>query len=327
MKSGRRFSAGAWWGLIWIAMVGAVAATAQGISTTTVQGTAYLANGTPGSGTLMLSWPAFTTANGQAVVAGSLNAAIGADGSVSVTLAPNVGATPAGLFYTAVYQMSDGTTSAEDCRNAARTLVQAACSVWALWNGSYKTTSASLASDVWPGDALQLNAPSANLNAQVVVRAVKLSYLASNPDLVGYGIAFSNDWATDLAVKTGATVPADAWLPAQVNATPQANLNALTVTSIAGSTVTCDGTLGRRVRDPEARLRVPGWRGQRSGDARIATFDDLHTRFGERSVLHKDVRWRDAAELLGVFGSADLQPAAWVISEESGWSPGNANDG
>ena len=113
MKSGKRFSAGAWWGLIWIAMVGAVAATAQGISTTTVQGTAYLANGTPGSGTLMLSWPAFTTANGQAVVAGSLNATIGNDGTVSVNLAPNQGATPAGLFYTAVYQMSDGTTSTE----------------------------------------------------------------------------------------------------------------------------------------------------------------------------------------------------------------------
>lgn len=100
-------------GVSWIAMVCTLAGTAQGISTTTVQGTAYLANGTAGSGTLMLSWPAFTTANGQAVVAGSLNVAIGADGAVSVNLAPNLGATPAGLFYTAVYQMSDGTVSTE----------------------------------------------------------------------------------------------------------------------------------------------------------------------------------------------------------------------
>jgi hypothetical protein len=35
------------------------------------------------------------------------------DGFVSVNLASNVGATPAGLYYTAVYQMSDGTTSTE----------------------------------------------------------------------------------------------------------------------------------------------------------------------------------------------------------------------
>jgi len=31
----------------------------------------------------------------------------------------------------------------------------------------------SFVSDVWPGDALLLNAPSANLNAQVVIRSVK----------------------------------------------------------------------------------------------------------------------------------------------------------
>jgi hypothetical protein len=38
---------------------------------------------------------------------------IGADGYVSVNLAPNLGATPAGLYYTAVYHLSDGTTSTE----------------------------------------------------------------------------------------------------------------------------------------------------------------------------------------------------------------------
>jgi hypothetical protein len=32
---------------------------------------------------------------------------------VSVNLTPNLGAMPAGLFYTAVYHMSDGTTSTE----------------------------------------------------------------------------------------------------------------------------------------------------------------------------------------------------------------------
>ncbi len=53
-------------------------AGAQAVSTTTVQGTVYLANGQAGSGTLHLSWPAFTTANGQAVAADSMTVAIAA---------------------------------------------------------------------------------------------------------------------------------------------------------------------------------------------------------------------------------------------------------
>ena len=115
---------------------------------------------------------------------------------------------------------------------------QAAASVSALWSGSYQGNKASFATDVWPGDALLLNAPSANLNAQVVVRTVKVSYSASYPDLVEYDIAFANDWADDLAIKTSATVPADTWLPAAIAPTVLANLTGLTVTALNGSTVT-----------------------------------------------------------------------------------------
>jgi len=89
------------------------AAVAEGFNTTTVQGTMYLANGRPGAGLLQLSWPAFTTADNQAVTAGRTNVTIGSDGYVSVNLAPNLGSTPAGLYYTAVYHLSDGTTSTE----------------------------------------------------------------------------------------------------------------------------------------------------------------------------------------------------------------------
>jgi hypothetical protein len=96
-----------------LAMALGSAAGAQAVTTTTVQGTVYLANGTPGSGTLSLSWPTFTTAAGQLVAAGQLMVTIAPDGFLSVNLTPNVGATPAGLYYTAVYQMSDGTTSTE----------------------------------------------------------------------------------------------------------------------------------------------------------------------------------------------------------------------
>jgi len=105
--------AGRWMGLWLIAVALVSVVSGQAVSTTTVQGTVYLANGRPGAGTLNVSWPAFTTANGLAVTAGHAMATIAPDGFMSVNLAPNLGATPAGLYYTAVYQMSDGTTSTE----------------------------------------------------------------------------------------------------------------------------------------------------------------------------------------------------------------------
>jgi hypothetical protein len=125
-----------------------------------------------------------------------------------------------------------------DCRNAALVIEQAAAGMSALWSGSYKGSRTNFATDVWPGDALLLNAPSTNLNTQVVVRTVAVSYRASYPDLVEYAIAFANDWADDLAIKTSESVPADAWLPAPIAPTVLANLNGLTVTALNGSTVT-----------------------------------------------------------------------------------------
>jgi hypothetical protein len=127
--------------------------------------------------------------------------------------------------------------SSQDCRNAALAIQQAAASVSALWSGTYRGTRMSFAADVWPGDALLLNAPSTILDAQVVVRSVKISYRASYLDAVEYAVAFANDWADDLAIKTSATVPADTWLPAPVSPTVLANLNALTVTALTGSSV------------------------------------------------------------------------------------------
>lgn len=89
------------------------AASAQAISTTTVQGTVYLANGQPGAGTVVVSWPSFTTANGQSIVDGRITATIAPDGFLSVNLAANLSSTPAGLYYTAVYYMSDGSSSTQ----------------------------------------------------------------------------------------------------------------------------------------------------------------------------------------------------------------------
>lgn len=129
---------------------------------------------------------------------------------------------------------------AQDCRNAAQALTDAAASAGALWKGSYKTTSAALDADVMPGDALSIDATSPATAVQIIVRSVELRYRASLPDLIEYAIDFSNEWANELAIATSETLPDDAWLPAPLELAPLDSLSALAVTALSGSTVTVD---------------------------------------------------------------------------------------
>ncbi len=83
------------------------------VTTTTVQGTVYRADGSAATGTVIVSWAAFSTSASRAVAAGSTTATIGQDGFVSLNLAPNKGSYPEGSYYTAVYHLNDGTVSKE----------------------------------------------------------------------------------------------------------------------------------------------------------------------------------------------------------------------
>jgi hypothetical protein len=83
---------------------------------TTITDTIYRADGRPAGGTLLLSWPAFSTADGIAVSAGTKSIIIGPQGALTVDLVPNVGAVPAMTYYSAVFHTDDGTV---DCLNAS----------------------------------------------------------------------------------------------------------------------------------------------------------------------------------------------------------------
>ncbi len=108
-----------WVGLMLVGMglalpaYGAAPVPQSGPATTTVADTVYLADGTPAQGTLIITWPAFLTADGTAVAAGTTNVTLGANGALSVALVPNAGATPAGVYYTVVYQLGPGTVKTE----------------------------------------------------------------------------------------------------------------------------------------------------------------------------------------------------------------------
>jgi len=84
---------------------------AQTPATTTINDIVYRADGTPAGGTLLISWPVFNTAGGQAVAAGTKSVTLGTGGALAVALVPNTGATPSGTFYTVVYQLNDALTS------------------------------------------------------------------------------------------------------------------------------------------------------------------------------------------------------------------------
>ena len=96
-----------------VSAFGAEPVPQSGPATTTVADTVYLANGSTASGTLIITWPAFVTASGAAVAGGATNTTLGANGALSVALVPNAGATPAGVYYTVVYQIGPGEVKTE----------------------------------------------------------------------------------------------------------------------------------------------------------------------------------------------------------------------
>ena len=91
----------------------AAPAPQSGPATTTVSDTVFRADGSPAQGTLIITWPAFVTGGGTAIAAGTTNVTLAINGALNVALVPNAGANPAGVYYTVVYQLDDGTTKTE----------------------------------------------------------------------------------------------------------------------------------------------------------------------------------------------------------------------
>jgi len=143
---------------------------AQGPSLTTISDTVYRADGTAASGTVLISWPSFQTAEGDAVAAGNLAVTIGPLGAFTAQLVPNVGATPAGTYYVVVLQLDDGTVRTE---------------YWAVPAISPTTIAAALTT---PGTGLgNLAATQPYVNAAVANRAIDATvvHLAGTETVTG----------------------------------------------------------------------------------------------------------------------------------------------
>jgi trimeric autotransporter adhesin len=99
--------------LLAFVVVGLGVSRGQGPATSTIQDIVYRADGTLAGGTLLISWPTFSTAAGQSVAAGRKSVNLAPGGVLSVELVPNTGSAPAGTFNTVVYQLDDGTVKTE----------------------------------------------------------------------------------------------------------------------------------------------------------------------------------------------------------------------
>jgi hypothetical protein len=97
--------------LIGVLLTVLTATAAAQVTTTQIADTIYHADGTPATGTIVVSWPAFTTASGESIPTGTTSATIATGGALSIQLIPNAGSTPIGSYYTVVYHLDDGSGS------------------------------------------------------------------------------------------------------------------------------------------------------------------------------------------------------------------------
>ena len=81
---------------------------ASGPAMTTISDVVYRADCSPAAGTLLISWPAFTTADNKPVAAGSKSVQLGAGGTFTVQLAPMLVRLRPERLYTVVFQLDDG---------------------------------------------------------------------------------------------------------------------------------------------------------------------------------------------------------------------------
>ena len=181
--------------------------------TTAIQDVVYHADGTPATGTVLVSWPAFTTAGGQSVPVGSLPLTIGAGGVLKASLVANAGATPAGTFYTVVYHLDDGSTSRE---------------YWAVPVSSAVQTLAAVRTSVLP--------------ASLAVQTVSKQYVdqAITKAALGGGLPANS---TPYVQKTGDTMTGALLLPGD----PTAGLQAATKNYVDASAVAVQAGLGQKV--------------------------------------------------------------------------------
>ena len=129
--------------------------------------------------------------------------------------------------------------SSADCESGALAILNSSCSRSAAIEGRYVMAvidgDPQPQNDVWPGDLLAIDFAPGDIQAEVVVREVKLEGMATAPGLIQYSMHFANDWARQLSIEMSHAIAADAWIPQSPNVPVLGNLPNLVVRATGGS--------------------------------------------------------------------------------------------
>jgi hypothetical protein len=105
------------------------------------------------------------------------------------------------------------TRTSADCENAALALLSTSTWPDGAWKGSYTCWNPHQIADIWPGDLLDVEAPSAEMSTELLVRSVQIRATSCVPELLSYAVSFANEWAEPLSLKVIEGAPLAAWLP------------------------------------------------------------------------------------------------------------------
>lgn len=127
------------------------------------------------------------------------------------------------------------TRTSADCENAALALLSVSDWTDGAWKGTYACWNPQQTSDIWPGDLLEVNAPSSDTSSALLIRSVTIQATSCSPELLHYSIGFANEWAQALSLKFHEGAPLQAWLPptAATSSTALACARDLAVTSVS----------------------------------------------------------------------------------------------
>ena len=99
------------WILVSLVFAFFTAAGIAQVTTTQIADTVHHADGTTATGSVIISWPTFTTSYGAVIPADDTTVQIASDGTFAASLAPNSGSIPIGSYYTAIYHLDDGSVT------------------------------------------------------------------------------------------------------------------------------------------------------------------------------------------------------------------------
>lgn len=271
--------------LISVLLMAAVATAQQAApAKTLISDVVYRADGSPATGTVLISWPAFVSADNRTVAAGNASFPIGSSGEISVQLVPNAGADPAGTYYKVLLKLDDGTTALE---------------YWVV-PATSPTTIAAVRANIAPASVAVQSATRQYVDAQLALKANDNAVVHNTGDELIAG-------AKQFAIAPTIPDPED-----PLQAANKQYVDAAIVSAPAGGTLTPDDI---KTKGPWVDVRAFNAK----GDAKVATDCWMTSGSAVLTCASSHFSVQDVGKVIGVWGAGAasgnfVKPLASTIS-------------